>query len=129
MAATRRQRTTTTSSTGGSCRGRTRSRRCDRIKTFFVDQTQPASVAALAAQLPAELDLIIDDGLHSPNANIAVLTMALSKVKVGGWVAIEDIDRSALPIWQLVAATMPGNYRCALINTARALMFTARRIT
>jgi hypothetical protein len=101
----------------------------DRIETFFVDQTQPASVAALAAQLPAELDLIIDDGLHSPNANIAVLTMALSKVKVGGWVVIEDIDRAALPIWQAVAATMPGNYECALINTARALMFTARRIT
>jgi hypothetical protein len=99
----------------------------DRIKTFFVDQTQPATVAALAAQLPAELDLIIDDGLHAPNANIAVLTMALSKVKVGGWVVIEDIDRSALPIWQLVAATMPGTYKCTLINTARALVFTARR--
>jgi hypothetical protein len=99
----------------------------ERIRTFFVDQTQPQSVSALAAEVPAELDLVIDDGLHSPNANIAVLTMALSKLKVGGWVVIEDIHRSALPIWQVVAAMMPRNYECSIVNTAMALMFAPRR--
>ena len=42
----------------------------DRISTFWVDQTDPNSLDALAAQLgDIKFDLIIDDGLHLPHAN------------------------------------------------------------
>lgn len=82
----------------------------ERIRTFFVDQTLPESFAELSSHLPDALDLIIDDGLHSPDANLTTLTFAMQKIKVGGWVVVEDISREALPFWQVVAALLPANY-------------------
>jgi hypothetical protein len=75
----------------------------DRIQTFQVDQTCLDSMENLGLQLPKELDLIIDDGLHSPYANLASLIFGLPKIKVGGWIVPEDISSSTLPLWQLVA--------------------------
>jgi SAM-dependent methyltransferase len=98
----------------------------ERITTFFVDQTNLETVRALGRQLP-ELDLVIDDGLHSPNANIAVLMLAITKLKEGGWVVIEDIVPSALPIWQVVASMMPKNFESSLIRTGGGMVFVARR--
>jgi hypothetical protein len=99
----------------------------ERITTFFVDQTQLETVTALGRQLPAELDLIIDDGLHSPNANVAILMLAMTKLKEGGWVVIEDINPSALPIWQVVASIMPNNYECRMIDAEGGMIFAAKR--
>lgn len=49
-----------------------------RIETFFVGQTDPASFETLGAALPNSFDLIIDDGLHSPDANLATLNFAIT---------------------------------------------------
>src|SRR5262249_29310700 len=44
----------------------------DRIRTYHVDQIQSSSFDELYYHLANEVfDLVIDDGLHSPNANIA----------------------------------------------------------
>jgi hypothetical protein len=85
-----------------------------RIRTFFVDQTDLNSFGALGKAVGKDLDLIIDDGLHSPNANLAVLIFALERLKQGGWFVAEDIPDEALPVWQVVAALMPDNYKCRL---------------
>jgi len=77
----------------------------ERIKTFFVDQTKPSTFDSLP--IPNDVDLIIDDGLHSPDANIQVLKYGLTKIKIGGWVVIEDINPAAQPIWEVVAALLP----------------------
>src|SRR5579859_2257302 len=83
----------------------------ERISTFFVDQTNLDSFSTLSAALPAELDLIIDDGLHSPNANLATLAFGLNRLKINGHFLVEDIRPEALPIWQLVsAALLPSDY-------------------
>jgi len=99
----------------------------ERISTFFIDQTDPTSFAALDAALPGEFDLIIDDGLHSPNANIATLSFGLGKVKAGGWVVVEDIAPAALPLWQVISALLPEEYESHVVSAKGALLFTVRR--
>lgn len=99
----------------------------ERIQTSWVDQTSPESVAALARATPDDLDLIIDDGLHAPNANIAILTLAMRKLRPGGWVVIEDIAAPAVPVWQVIASMMPAGYVVKLVDAADALLFIARR--
>ncbi len=105
----------------------------EHIRTFFVDQTNPATLEQLSHSVPDELDLIIDDGLHAPNANIATLTFALPKLKSdkgGGWLIIEDIHKSALPIWEVVSAILPENmYKSYIISTKSAYMFACHKIS
>jgi SAM-dependent methyltransferase len=95
----------------------------DRIQTFYVDQTDLDTLEVLSSKVGTDFDLIIDDGLHSPNANIAVLTYALGKLKPGGWFVVEDIPYKALPIWQVVSALLPTRYKPRIISTRSAIMF------
>ena len=99
----------------------------DRIDTCYVDQTDQASFAALSDLTGGDLDLIIDDGLHAPNANLAVLVYALDHLAVGGWVVIEDIAAEAVPLWQVVGALMPSGYACELLQAHGGVIFAARR--
>jgi len=77
----------------------------ERIKTYYVDQTNPNTFNTLL--IPDGMDLIIDDGLHSPNANVQVLKYGLTKVRPGGWVVVEDINPAAQAVWEVVAALLP----------------------
>jgi hypothetical protein len=101
----------------------------ERISTFFVDQTDLDSFSALGAAVPAEFDLIIDDGLHSPNANLATLAFGINRLKVNGYFLVEDIGPDALPIWQVVsAALLPSEYESDIIVTEDKLLFLVRRL-
>jgi hypothetical protein len=99
----------------------------DRIKTFFVDQTDLQTFKCLSESVGDGFDLIIDDALHSPNANIATLIFAIDKLKNGGWFVIEDIRCEALPIWQVVAELLSVNYKPYLIETSQALVFAVQK--
>jgi SAM-dependent methyltransferase len=99
-----------------------------RIKTFFVDQTHPASFDALATAVGSKFDVIIDDGLHAPNANVASLIFACKFLKSGGWFVAEDIRPSALPIWRLIAEILPKDYRSWIISAESALLFTVKKL-
>jgi SAM-dependent methyltransferase len=94
-----------------------------RIRTFFVDQTNLESFRSLASQIDCKFDVIIDDGLHSPNANIATLSFACEKLKAGGWFVVEDIGAAALPVWRVISALLPNNYRSWLIDTEGGFLF------
>lgn len=87
----------------------------DRIKTFYVDQTTPSTFAELDKSTEDSFDLIIDDGLHSPNANLAVLNFGIKKLKPNGWLVIEDIRDKSVPVWLVIAALLPANYQPFLI--------------
>jgi len=63
----------------------------DRIRCHWVDQLSIASLNQLASVIQAPLDLIIDDGLHSIQANLQTLQMALGCIRPQGWIFIEDI--------------------------------------
>lgn len=101
----------------------------ERIATRFIDQTDPASFDALLSELIGDFDLVIDDGLHSPNANIASLDFGLKLVKAGGWVVVEDISASALPVWQSVCAMTSENYSAHLFQAEGAIIFAVQRVS
>lgn len=100
----------------------------NRIKTYWVDQTNLSSFSELEQKIPNDSDLIIDDGLHSPNANIAVIRFALKKIKIGGWIVVEDILEEALPVWQVVSALLPTSYQSNIIECIGGYMFTIERL-
>jgi hypothetical protein len=89
-----------------------------RIRTYYVDQRDPNSLNELGKLIPSDLDLIIDDGLHSPNANVNTLLFGLKKLKVGGWIVVEDVRPDAIPVWEIVAALLPSNYAPHLFRAA-----------
>lgn len=98
-----------------------------RIQTFFVDQTEPASFAALDAQIPELFDLVIDDGLHSPDANLATAMFAVYKLRPGGWLVIEDIPLEAVSIWKVVATILSTHYKTTLFQASGSLLFAAQK--
>jgi len=94
-----------------------------------VDRTDPTSLTALASVIDDHFDLIIDDGLHPPNANLAVLNFGLRKLKVGGWLVVEDIRSEAMPIWYLTASIMSQRFEARLVTAKEAALFVVQRLT
>ena len=78
----------------------------ERIETFYVDQLSTESLQKLASNVGSNFDLVIDDGLHSPDANVNTLLFGLSVVKTNGWVVIEDIGTTPChrSIWLVIAS-------------------------
>lgn len=67
------------------------------IQTFQVDQTDPASVAALWQQVNVDLfDLMIDDGLHEFDAGRCLFTQSIHKLAPNGIYIIEDVKATDL---------------------------------
>jgi hypothetical protein len=87
----------------------------DRIQTFFVDQTKPETFKELAAKLPP-LDLVIDDGLHFPLANLNTINFALPLLKEDGAVVVEDIMPHHLPIWRVAITVLANQCDCRLVQ-------------
>ena len=64
-----------------------------RIQTFYCDQTDPESIAALWLELAGKkFKIIIEDGLHTPAANRCFLENSLHMLDDGGIYIVEDID-------------------------------------
>jgi hypothetical protein len=105
-------------------------RRClfqsDRVETYYVDQTDPRTFEALPVW-PA-MDLVIDDGLHSAHTNLATLNYALPRLAPGGWIVIEDIRESTLPLWHLVASMLPAAYKARVIYAHWGHLFAVHRL-
>jgi SAM-dependent methyltransferase len=102
----------------------------ERIQTFYVDQLNLDTLADLYNKLPSEFDLIIDDGLHSPEANLNVLRWALPLLKDGGWLVIEDIAEPAVHIWALISILLPGQqYESYIIKGEQGFLYAVRRST
>ena len=66
----------------------------DNIKTYFVDQLNKDTIDNLWSKIPVEFDIIIDDGLHTFEANMNFLENSFHKLKEGGIYIIEDIFES-----------------------------------
>ena len=74
----------------------------DGCKIFTIDQTNPSSFQAIRLEGESSYDLIIDDGLHSPDANLNTLQFALTMMSIDGSIVIEDISPSAVPVWDML---------------------------
>jgi SAM-dependent methyltransferase len=65
----------------------------DKIKTFYCDQTNPEIIKKMwdEPNLQDNFDIIIEDGLHTFNANICFFENSIHKLKPNGYFIIEDI--------------------------------------
>jgi len=73
----------------------------DGISTYFVDQLRPETIGDLFDQLAGQtIDLVIDDGLHTFEANRNVIEAALPRIAQGGLLIIEDVMLYELPRWE-----------------------------
>jgi hypothetical protein len=98
----------------------------NRIQTVFVDQTDISSFSELE-KLDFPFDLIIDDGLHSPNANMAVLLYGLGRLSSQGWLVVEDISEASKPLWSVVGSMLPEEYASIIISAKNGLMFAIQK--
>lgn len=62
----------------------------DRIHTTYCDQTNPTLISSMWNSLP-DMDIIIDDGLHTFEANVTLFENSIHKLKSSGIYIIEDI--------------------------------------
>lgn len=99
----------------------------ERIQTFFVDQLRVETINNFFDNLPNDLDLFIDDGLHSPEANLNVLMYGISKIKIGGWYVVEDIPDQSMNLWKVVSLLIPNNYDKYLLKADKGNLFVINR--
>ena len=99
----------------------------ERIKSFFVDQLDFASVYNFFLNIPNDVDLIIDDGLHNPEANLNIISHSIAKIKIGGWILIEDIDDEAINVWKVISLLIPNNYNKYLLKSQKDNIFAIQK--
>ncbi len=73
----------------------------DRIKTFYCDQLDPSSIREVWSHsaLRGGADIIIEDGLHTFEANVSFLEESLDHLRPGGIYVIEDIGWEDIEKW------------------------------
>jgi len=73
-----------------------------RIKTFYCDQLDAASIRELWSQpeLQGGADIVLDDGLHTFEGNTSLLDESLEHVRQNGFYIVEDIRTDALERWR-----------------------------
>ena len=73
----------------------------DRIQTFYCDQLDKSSIAKVWSQpaLRDGADIIIEDGLHTFEANVSFLEASLEHLRPGGIYIIEDIGWEDIEKW------------------------------
>lgn len=73
----------------------------ENINTFFIDQMDINTINDIKKVIP-KCDLIIDDGLHQPDANLNVIYNLLDHLNVNGILVIEDIEPDFVNIFKIV---------------------------
>lgn len=77
----------------------------DRIKTFFVDQLDAATIKSMWLnnhELSSNFDVIIDDGLHTFEANTCFFENSYNKLKPGGIYIVEDVESGIIIKWEQI---------------------------
>jgi hypothetical protein len=74
----------------------------EKIKTFYCDQTKPDVIQKMWSDnndLCDNFDIIIEDGLHTFNANVCFFENSIHKLKSNGYYIIEDILLDEIPLF------------------------------
>lgn len=99
----------------------------DRIKTFYCDQLDSASIRELWSQpeLRDGMDIIVEDGLHSFDANVSFLEGSIEHLRPGGFYVIEDIAWKWVDKWcqrlETVYSKQYPTFEFALVTLPNAL--------
>jgi hypothetical protein len=99
----------------------------ERIRTYQLDQTDNHSWEMVSRSVESNsVNLLIDDGLHSPDANLKSLIHGPRYISKGGFLVIEDIDERTLPIWRIVTSLTPNTWETWMIRSNKAYLFVAK---
>jgi len=73
----------------------------DRIKTFYCDQTNPDTIKTMWEEslLQEPFDIIIEDGLHTFDANVCFFENSIHKLTSNGYYIIEDVLKEEEPMF------------------------------
>ncbi len=77
----------------------------DKIKTMHVDQLNSDTIQNMWNNIPDEFDIIIDDGLHTYDANINFFNNSIHKLKKNGIYIIEDVNVHSINAFDNVLST------------------------
>jgi len=103
----------------------------ERIKTFKVDQMDRSTFGPLYKNCGNQkFDVIIDDGLHAPAANLNTLLFALTAINIEGWIVIEDILPKHLPMFLMINRVLMQNpsFVTYIVKTKRTYLYLVRKV-
>lgn len=90
----------------------------DRYRTHLVDQRSDESLRQLANTIGRPIDLVVDDGLHTPEANARTVTALLPSISRDGVLAVEDIHEEFGFLWRELSSRLRGEYRLVYYSAA-----------
>ena len=87
------------------------------IETYFIDQLETKTIKNIKKSIP-KLDLIIDDGLHQPDANLNVILDLLDHLNPNGILVIEDIEPNFVHTFKIIEKIFNNSdsYKSSLIK-------------
>lgn len=95
----------------------------ERIATYQVDQTEQSSWDSFTGILEEYyFDLIIDDGLHAPLANLMTIKALLPRLTPSGYLVIEDVNINALPVWDIFSDMTKNKLNIKIVRANKAHM-------
>ncbi|MEP1094371.1 MAG: hypothetical protein ABJG78_04645 [Cyclobacteriaceae bacterium] len=73
----------------------------EKINTYYCDQTDQAAIKNMWNEIgdSKEFDIIIEDGLHTYDANISFFEPSIEKISKTGYYIIEDVELKEFPRW------------------------------
>ena len=74
----------------------------DRISTYYCNQLDPLSIASLWSNFDFKFNLIVEDGLHTFEANKCFFENSSHMVAPGGFFIIEDILNRRIPMYDSI---------------------------
>jgi len=79
----------------------------DRIKTFYCDQTNPGIIHSMWSEsdLQEKFDIIIDDGLHTFEANVCFFENSIHRLAPNGFYIVEDIKNDNMVRFEEILTT------------------------
>lgn len=90
----------------------------DRYRTHYVDQRDPTTLRGLVAEIGMPLDVVIDDGLHIPEANANTAAAFLPLLSPDGVLIVEDILPEFDFLWHNVGLLIGPEYRIRFYPSA-----------
>lgn len=95
--------------------------------THIADQRDAESLRRLAESLGGGFDLVVDDGLHTPEANGNVIATFLPLLAPTGVMVIEDISPEFDELWFEAEDQIPAPYRLTYFPSTVLRQYRGRR--
>lgn len=102
----------------------------NRINTYHLDQTSTDSWSNLLSTISdTKFNLVIDDGLHAPGANLSFLEHVPKILNQDlGIVIVEDIAEWSLPVWEIYNSSLSAEYSLIMIKTKSAYVAMVQNV-